>query len=128
MDLRLEPVSARSGKLPPVLLVDDEEEVKRSVSRLLSSRFEVDTACDAQGALRKLFTRSYYAVITDFDMPGKDGIWLLGLARNLFPWVKRVLHSGSDPADVSSHVDSGLVQCFVEKAQVGCLLDSIPEP
>ena len=111
----------------PVLVVDDEEQVARAVKRTLEGRYRVDTASNVHEALHKLFKKEYYAVVTDFQMPGHDGIWLLALVRDLFPWVRRVLHSGSDPADLAVHVDSGLVQRFVGKPAIGDLVDSLSE-
>jgi two-component system response regulator HupR/HoxA len=98
-----------------VLLVDDEPTVLRSLVRLLKETWTVDTADSAERALLLLANRAYDAVLTDYEMVGRDGIWLLKQVERRYPDVRRVLHSGSDPEDVISHVRSGLVQSYLQK-------------
>jgi len=67
-----------------VLFVDDEAEVRRAVSRLLSSHgLTVDVAGSAQEALRLAQKRHYRVVATDLRMPGMDGLTLIERLRPL---------------------------------------------
>lgn len=67
-----------------VLFVDDEAEVRRAVSRLLSSHgLTVDVAGSAQEALRLAQIRHYRVVATDLRMPGMDGLTLIERLRPL---------------------------------------------
>ena len=52
---------------------------------------------------------------SDWDMPGKDGIWLLSEVKRLSPRTRRVLFSGSQPTELGDHLASGLVECFISK-------------
>ncbi|HEY4103145.1 MAG TPA: sigma-54 dependent transcriptional regulator [Polyangiaceae bacterium] len=62
-----------------VLLVDDEEQYLRGLSRELRQLgWEVHTATDGAAALRAVSEREFEALVIDFQMPGQDGVRLLG--------------------------------------------------
>jgi PAS domain S-box-containing protein len=81
-----------------VLLVEDDEDVRRTVRRhLLDLGFQVLEACDADDARSLLSSVSGVAVlVSDVVMPGKggDGLGLADEARRLVPGIKVVLMSG----------------------------------
>jgi CheY-like chemotaxis protein len=105
-----------------ILVVDDEPVVLNAVRRSLRIGCAVDVAANAEDGLALAMVHKYHAVVTDFDMPGRNGIWLLEQLRERFPETLRVLHSGSDPADVGAHVARGVVQRFIPKpAPAGAL-------
>lgn len=63
-----------------VLFVDDEPNVLRGLSRLLTTyddEFEVEFAESFDAAMMQLMSGQFDAVFTDFNMPGKDGIELI---------------------------------------------------
>ena len=62
-----------------VLHVDDDAGFLAVAKQCLEeqSQFEVDTALSAEEALKKLKDSEYDAVITDYQMPGKNGLELL---------------------------------------------------
>jgi DNA-binding NtrC family response regulator len=66
-----------------VLLVDDEEQYTRGLSRELGQLgWQVQTAGDGEAALRALNESDFDALVIDFQMPGQDGVRVLGeLAR-----------------------------------------------
>lgn len=115
-----------------VLVVDDEPAVLRALVRLLKEHCTVDTADTAEHALLLMSSRAYDAVVTDYEMDGRDGIWLLRQVERRYPKVRRVLHSGSAPVNVETHVRSGLVQSFVQKPatanQLIASISDIPPP
>jgi DNA-binding NtrC family response regulator len=73
-------------KIPLVLLVDDEEVfllgLKNQVQRL---GYNVITAPDAEGALTIIASQPVDLVITDLNMPGRNGIQLMKQAKELVP-------------------------------------------
>lgn len=80
-----------------LLLVDDEGDFLTGLTRLLSSEFadlRVLTAQDAGKALELLAVHDIRLVITDYKMPGMDGISLLHNLRSRFPEVKVILLTG----------------------------------
>ena len=69
----------RSGR---ILVVDDEANARHALAELLRDHgFEVETAADAFKALGKADAFSPHVVVTDLQMPGMDGIELLGKLR-----------------------------------------------
>ena len=61
-----------------VLIVDDEVEILRSLSRYLRLEgFEVDTCEDPRDALQRVRTEHYPVLLCDIMMPGMSGIDLL---------------------------------------------------
>lgn len=81
-----------------VLVVDDEEQIGRSLARLLGrldvSGLEVEVASDAASALARLEGARFDLVISDYRMPGEDGISLLAKVRERWPDSLRVLMTG----------------------------------
>ena len=113
------PTSRRSRPAPSparrILLVDDEPVQLRGMRRILQERWHVDVAVGAVAAASLLATARYDAVITDYDMPGYDGVWLLEQVARMYPRAQRVLISGSGGELFAPYVRSGLIHRFVEK-------------
>jgi DNA-binding response OmpR family regulator len=62
---------------PKVLVVDDEECVRRTLVRFLECEgYAVDTAEDGHQALERLRQDDYGCVVLDLRMPGMDGLGL----------------------------------------------------
>jgi DNA-binding NtrC family response regulator len=112
------PYSVRKNSVvihPTLLLVDDDEQVLRVAKRLLGDTWDIATAKNAIEAAEILRTRTFDTILTDYDMPGQNGIWLLIEAMRTHPKARRVLFSGSVPRDLMEHLHSGVVHCFVSK-------------
>src|SRR5262249_6235320 len=79
-----------------ILLVDDEEPVLRTLRRFLTrDGFLVDTARNAEEALSQLRAGlTPQVVISDFRMPGEDGVSFLKRVRREWPMIQRVLMTG----------------------------------
>lgn len=73
------------------------------------------TVGSAEAAAELLTSTTFDAILTDHDMGGKDGVWLLRQARSLQPNARRVLMSGRSVPGVSELIADGLVHCFVPK-------------
>jgi DNA-binding NtrC family response regulator len=109
-----------------VLVVNNHAAVLLSFRRILQGRWCVDAALGANAAAQLLAAQEYRAVITDYEMPGYNGIWLLEQVRRLYPRTLRILVSGGNTALFLPHVRSGLIQRFVPtpasaESLVGCL-------
>jgi len=62
-----------------ILIAEDEEIVRTNIQEYLGSEgYDVDTAPDGRAALDRVLGEDYGLVITDIQMPGMDGIELLG--------------------------------------------------
>lgn len=88
-----------------VLLVDDDETF-RAVTRslLIDSGFKVTICEDVNTAEEALKEREFDLLLTDLVMTGRDGLSLLGSARNLRPSLPVVMITGF--ASVSSAVEA----------------------
>lgn len=75
-----------------ILVVDDDPVMREMVTDLLGSRgYDVDTAGSAEDALEKAEAREFDCVLTDLQMPGMDGMELLGNLHERFPETPVVL-------------------------------------
>ena len=77
-----------------VLIVDDEEAVRRMYAACLGERYLCTAAADAQEALLRLAAGDYALVITDVQMPGLSGIELLRRVVEHFPETAVIIASG----------------------------------
>jgi len=82
-----------------ILLVDDNEQILRSVPRLFH-RLPVRVRCAkcASEALALLQQEQVDLLISDFNMPGLNGLALLEQVRARWPQVRSVLNSGDGQA------------------------------
>lgn len=81
---------------PRLLLVDDEDRVLNALRRTLRRLpVEIETARNAREALARLSeSPDVGLVVSDFKMPGMNGIELLKRIRKQRPEVARILLSG----------------------------------
>lgn len=77
-----------------ILLVDDEEGVRRVLTAHLSERYECVGAADAQEALARLAEGQFAVALLDVQMPGLSGIELLRKILSDFPDVAVIMASG----------------------------------
>lgn len=102
---------------PRVLCVDDDEAVLAALSNALRRRFDVVTADSAAAALRTIADHGPFAVVvSDFAMPGMNGIDLLARVRSAAPETTRVLLTGHATLQAAIHaVNDGHVFRFLTK-------------
>ena len=94
-----------SSSTQHILVVDDEEAITYVFERYLSiAGFRVSTANGGQEALRVFAAEPADLLITDFRMPGMNGIELIGRLRALSPGLPALLIS-ADPVDVAAVPD-----------------------
>jgi len=80
-----------------ILIVDDEKEI-REVSQNLLERagYQVDVCENGEEALQLLDKGAdYQLVLTDFDMPGINGLELIREIEKKYPRCKTLLMSGT---------------------------------
>ncbi|HEX6558188.1 MAG TPA: response regulator [Longimicrobiales bacterium] len=78
-----------------VMLVDDEEGVRLSWNRYLSSRgFDVTTEESGEGAMSRLSQQPVDVVVSDLRMPGVDGLELLDWVHKSNPDTRFILLTG----------------------------------
>ena len=88
-----------------VLLVDDDADARRALSRFLSGLgYETAQADDAEGALGRIASIDPALVVTDHMMPGMTGLDLLAVLREKRPDVDVILVTGTE--DMQTAVDA----------------------
>jgi DNA-binding NtrC family response regulator len=101
--------ASTEGARPTVLVVDDEEDLREAMTRMLTRRGFTALAADGPGGAADV-CREYDGAIdlllTDLSMPGTSGEEVARVATELRPEVRVVYVSGL-PKDVA--VDKGLV-------------------
>lgn len=86
--------------MPRILLVDDEENVLHALQRLFKSDgYEVETYTNATEALNRARVTEFDLVISDYRMPGMDGVFFLTELKHIQPHAMRLLVSGYTDLD-----------------------------
>jgi CheY-like chemotaxis protein len=108
------PANMRGDEL--VLMVDDDDYVRRAASRALRSRgYNVLEAGDGEAALKILEHSPVRLLVTDIVMPGMDGRQLADAARKASPALKVLYTSGyTDDTITKRRVRTSRV-AFIEK-------------
>ena len=89
----------------PVLVVDDERDVRSLFGRWLSTAgYAVETAGSAQEALACQQARPAAVVVCDIRMPDRDGLWLAEQLRDQYPETAVIMVTGAP--DLGSAVTS----------------------
>jgi CheY-like chemotaxis protein len=99
-----------------ILVVDDQQNLLHLLSRMLTaSGFEVHTANNGFQALR-LFSRICFTlVLTDFNMPGMDGLALADKIKRASPDTPVIMMTGADGPELKQIKESGFVACLLKK-------------
>lgn len=76
--------SATALERPAILLAEDDPVTRMLMTRLLRrAGYDVDAVADGAEALDKMTARYYPLLVTDWEMPGMDGVALCKAVRNL---------------------------------------------
>lgn len=115
------------GQKPAVLLVDDEENVLKSLNRgLRNEGYQILTAISADKGLEMIAANEIGVIVSDCKMPQKSGEELLKEVREKYPKIYRIMLSGETYTPAEELVGNGLVESFHEKPwDIETLRDSI---
>ncbi len=84
--------SDQSARSPGVLIVDDDAGIRENIADLLSTEdYRVYSAADADEALHVLEAEDIDLLVTDFQMPGRNGVELIEAARKANHLVPAIL-------------------------------------
>ena len=85
----------RSDNPMKILLVDDEEETREMLERLLRHEgYSVDGCADGAGALMQIESNVYDVMMTDQTMPGMSGTELVKAAQAIRANLRCIVTSG----------------------------------
>lgn len=96
-----------------VLIVDDDDRVRRTVARVLERDFDIETAPSGAVALDVLSRESFDVVLSDIRMPQMSGTELLQAIRERHPDLPVILMSGY--AQEKELMDSVEADAFIAK-------------
>jgi DNA-binding NtrC family response regulator len=83
-----------------VLIVDDEESIRRLVSKWTDiSGYEVKAASSAEAALLMMHAWTADIIVCDIRMPRYSGVWLIEHLRTLYPSTAIVISTGYGEID-----------------------------
>ncbi len=101
-----------------VLHVDDEPDLADVAATFLEredERFRIDTATSAGEALDVLADRDVDCIVSDYEMPGRNGIDLLEAVREDHPDLPFILFTGKGSEEVASDAISAGVTDYLQK-------------
>ena len=100
-----------------VLMVDDEEQILKSFKRRLRNMFDISVALGGNDALEVILREGPFAVvISDFRMPGMDGVEFLKQVKEISPDTVRIMLTGFADLHTSiKAVNEGQVFRFLTK-------------
>jgi PAS domain S-box-containing protein len=100
-----------------VLHVEDDQEFAELASTVLQQETElvVETAPDAAAALTRLAEADFDAVVSDYEMPGQDGLELLAAVREDDPNLPFILYTGRGSEELASEAVSAGVTDYLQK-------------
>ena len=87
-----------------ILFVDDDTNILAGYQRSLRKQYNMDIACGGEAALELLSKNTYAVITTDMNMPGMDGIQLLGRIKESYPNTVRMMLTGN--ADLKTAIDA----------------------
>ncbi len=117
--------------MPSILVVDDDEQVRELVRRMLvKNGHDVTTATDGRHATRMLSVGPLPdIVITDIVMPEQEGIETITIIRERFPSVKVIAISGAAQGGALEYLPSakalGAHETLAKPFTPGALYDAV---
>lgn len=119
-----------SGGNKKLLCVDDAPKVLKSLGKILSKYFDVETARNGPEAL-EVFGQAgpFPVVLVDYSMPGMNGVELVRELRKLYPRTQAILlTSHSDPDIVLTAMnEDGIFKYLMKPAAIQKLIEVIQE-
>jgi serine phosphatase RsbU (regulator of sigma subunit) len=114
----LQRVNRKEGSMKAkILLVDDDAMILSGLKRQLRKQFDIETAQSGEDAIEMIAQNGPYAVIvSDFLMPGMNGIEFLSHVKKTYPDTVRMMLTGSaDLATAIKAVNEGSIYKFHPK-------------
>ena len=101
-----------------ILHVDDDIDFAEMATTFLerdNDQFETETADSAGDGLTRLADSAFDCVISDYDMPGQNGIEFLNAVREEYPELPFILYTGKGSEGVASDAISAGATDYIQK-------------
>ncbi len=105
-----------------ILIVDDEEIVRKMFAAFLEEKYICETAASCDEALVHLANNGYALVMSDIQMPGRNGVELLREIRNRYPDTAVIMVSGiGRPQRIRDALQIGAVDYLTKPCELEVL-------
>ncbi len=113
--------------MPELLIVDDEEPLRRWEERVVRDQgYSCDGAGDAGAVRERLSQSSYQLALLDINIPGESGIELLSHLRRDHPEVAVLMVTGKDsPELATTAIEQGAYGYLIKPVGAGELLINV---
>lgn len=111
-----------------VLVVDDNENVRRSICQILSFQADIEVVCEAADgpdALRKIEEHQPDVILLDITMPTMNGLEVTEVIKQKFPSIQVLIVSQHDTRGFQWAALAAGVSGYIIKSNVG--KDLVPE-
>ncbi|CAI50794.1 receiver/sensor box histidine kinase (plasmid) [Natronomonas pharaonis DSM 2160] len=101
-----------------VLHIDDEPDFAEVAAELLEKQddqFDVEAVTDSDEALARPIGTEFDCIISDYEMPERDGIELLKRVRDVYPELPFILFTAKGSEEVASEAISAGVTDYLQK-------------
>jgi YesN/AraC family two-component response regulator len=107
-------------KIYKILIVDDDEDILDAMQLILKNadqfESEITTVLDSKSAIAEIEKQEYDLVLSDFKMPGMNGIDLLTRVKDKHPKTSRILITGYPSIEVvKDAINKANVHYYIEK-------------
>jgi EAL domain-containing protein (putative c-di-GMP-specific phosphodiesterase class I) len=115
-----------ASELPRILLVEDEEAVRRVLARALSSSYRVVAVGSAEEAVNEVRGEPFDAVVSDVNLDGMSGVELLRRVREQDLDLPFVLMTGAPSVEHAAHaVEHGALRYLIKPVDLGELRNAL---
>jgi DNA-binding NtrC family response regulator len=101
-----------------ILIVDDDPALLEALPETLRLRMDgidVETCDSAAGALARIESSDFDAIVTDIKMPGMDGLALLSSIKERRPGIPTLLITGHGERDLAVRALQGGAYDYISK-------------
>jgi signal transduction histidine kinase len=105
-----------------ILIVDDEDFIRNMFADFLSTKYKCTTASSSDEALLHLSVDTYALVISDVNMPGRNGVELLREVVTRYPDTMAIMVSGVDrPQRIRDALNLGAFDYLIKPIELEVL-------
>ena len=111
----------RITRPPAILIVDDDPDMLAVLNPFmhnLASTYDIIMVSDAHSALRHLADRTIALLITDYLMPGMNGLQLTAAVKTASPTTHVILVTAYGSAELEQRAREQHVDTFLPKAEL----------
>ena len=113
---------------PSVLIVDDDPRIREILVRWLEpAGYRTQQAAHSEAALEAIAGDQPAVAMCDVEMPGPDGLWLVGRLRERYPNIAIVLCTGVSAVPPTISLQAGVVGYVLKPFQRDQLLATVKQ-